>query len=192
MVRRPKNSSPKMAVNIGTAPLRSPVTAELMCCSARGNSVKGMPTQMIDKASMWTRSSGRRRSLEPGRMASVTAPNPTRSNVMTPGSRLSSPMAMKQERRAPDQPDRREDRPVLRREGRRGRARRRRRGGRRGRHLRISTRWGRDLRADLRRWRREDRVEQLRDGGRRCERTTGPARSGAGPTPRTTARAPAR
>ena len=47
-----------MAVNIGTAPLRSPVTAELMCCSARGNSVKGMPTQMIDSATMWTRSSG--------------------------------------------------------------------------------------------------------------------------------------
>ena len=65
-----------MAVNIGTAPLRRPVTAELMCCSASGNSVNGMPTQMTDSATMWTRSSGSSRILEPGSSPSVTAPRP--------------------------------------------------------------------------------------------------------------------
>jgi len=94
VVRRLKNASANTAVNIGVAPFSSPATAELMCCSARGNSVKGTPTQITDTASMRGRSSGRRCTREPGSRPKVSAPRPTRTTVTTPGSRLSRPTAM--------------------------------------------------------------------------------------------------
>ena len=71
MVRRLNSSSPKMAVNMGTAPFSSPATAELMCCSASGNSVKGMATQMTDSATMRKRSS--RSEPHPRRRAAARA-----------------------------------------------------------------------------------------------------------------------
>ena len=94
-MRRLKSSTAKMAVNIGTAPFSSPATAELMCCSAIGNSVNGMATQMTDSAAMRKRSSRSSRMRAPGSSASVAAPRLTRAEVMTPGSKLSRPMAMK-------------------------------------------------------------------------------------------------
>jgi hypothetical protein len=94
LVRRPKSSAPNRAVNIGVAPLSSPVTAELMCCSAMGNSENGSPTQSTDTASMRHRSSRSIGARPPGSRWRIAAPRPTRSRVTTPGCRLSRPIAM--------------------------------------------------------------------------------------------------
>ena len=120
VVRRPKNSSPKMAVNIGTAPLRSPVTAELMCCSASGNSVKGMPTQMIDRATMCDAVLGTQAQPRAREEREGDGAQPDAQQGDDPGLEALQADGDEEERRAPDQPDRGEDRPVLRGERRRG------------------------------------------------------------------------
>lgn len=93
-VRVRKKSTPKSAVKIGMAPLSMPVTAELMCCSAMGNNVKGMATHNNESAMTRTRSPGWVVMRGPGSRLSISAPSPTRRRVSVPGLTASRPMEM--------------------------------------------------------------------------------------------------
>ena len=191
MVRRPKNSSPNIAVNIGTAPFSSPVTAELMCCSASGKSVNGMPTQMTDSATIGNAVLGHAgASAIPAAAPRVTAPRPTRSDVMTPGSRLSNPMAMKRNDAPQMSPmDVKIDQSREREGGRRWSARP---AGWRGRRTVTAASLhgaARGLAAGYAAGSRSA-VSSEGDRGRGAGRRQRPGRRGAGPRPRTTAPAP--
>ena len=79
---------------MGSEPLSSPVSAEVMCCSASGNSVKGMATHSTEITTSRGRSARSTGFLAPGTSHSTPAPNSTRSQVTRPGSNASSPIAM--------------------------------------------------------------------------------------------------
>ncbi len=77
--------APISPVKNGVAPLSRPVTAELMCSSASGNSVNGIATHTIDSRTSDRRSAGAIGVRAPGRKTRAAAPRPTRAQVISPG-----------------------------------------------------------------------------------------------------------
>lgn len=82
---RAKKSPPMRAEKKGVAPLSRPVTAELMCVSASGKSVNGIPTHTTERTRRRPRSERSIRVREEGIKARASAPDPTRAQVMSPG-----------------------------------------------------------------------------------------------------------
>ena len=99
-------NAPIAAAKMGSEPLSSPVSAEVMCCSASGNSVKGMATHSTEITTSRGRSARSTGFLAPGTSHSTPAPNSTRSQVTRPGSNASSPIAMKRNEDPQMPPDR--------------------------------------------------------------------------------------
>ena len=87
-------TAPIAAAKMGSEPFSSPVSAELIRCSASGNSVKGIATHRTESATSRGRSARSTGLRAPGTSHSTAAPNSTRSHVTSPGSNASSPIAM--------------------------------------------------------------------------------------------------
>ena len=104
-------ATPNSAVNIGVAPLSSPVTAELMCCSAIGNSVNGRPDPEHRHAQHPAAGPPARCGpAAPGSSVQDDRAQARRAaSVTTPGSHRLEADRDEQERAAPDPRDRRED-----------------------------------------------------------------------------------
>ena len=84
-----------IVAKMGVPPLSMPVTAELICCCASGNNVKGIATHSNESISMRLRSVASIFARAEGMRASVRAPKPTRPQVINPGAQSSNAMAMK-------------------------------------------------------------------------------------------------
>src|SRR5205823_15105832 len=83
-----------ITTKIGVPPLSSPVSAELTCCSAKGNTERGNANQVTASPAIGTQSprgTGRRAA---GNNPSATNPSKMRANVTPSGGRISSPFAM--------------------------------------------------------------------------------------------------
>ena len=94
LARWRSSTAATVAAKIGVAPLRSPVTDELMYCSAIGNSVNGTATQITESRTSRPRSEASIVTFGLGSTSSASAPDATRSNVISPGGKASRPMSM--------------------------------------------------------------------------------------------------
>lgn len=81
-------------MKMGAAPFNIPVIAEFTHPCANGNSVSGTATHTIDRKRILGRSSRWIGTLALGKHQSAPAPSSTRSQVINPGWKDSSPMAM--------------------------------------------------------------------------------------------------
>ena len=84
-----------MAVKIGAAPFSMPAIAEFTDPCARGKSVNGIATHVIESRNRRARSARSiRAERAPGTSQSADAPNRIRSQVTRPGRNASRPIAM--------------------------------------------------------------------------------------------------
>ena len=89
-----RRAAPNSPANNGVAPLSRPVTAELMCSSASGNSVNGIGDPDHREGDHPTPVGAVDAATGAGITARAAAPSPTRAHVIRPGWKSSSPMAM--------------------------------------------------------------------------------------------------
>ena len=79
---------------MGSEPFSRPVSPEVIYCWASGKSVKGTATHSSESATSLARSARSSGVRVAGTNHRVAAPNDTRSQVMSPGSKASRPIAI--------------------------------------------------------------------------------------------------